>query len=75
VSEQVIDGYCNVEQPGREIKSGPHLAAGRLLQAASDIAHLPAMVHAVKVTDGILRDGTDQGLSLRLADVRCLGEQ
>jgi hypothetical protein len=56
---QVTDGYCVVEQPGREIKSGPNLAGGRFVQTASERVHDTAMVHAVKVTAGILQEGTD----------------
>ena len=62
MSEQVTDGYCVVEQPRRKIKrGGPNLAGGRFVQTAAERVHDTAMVHAVKVTGGVLEEGTNLG--------------
>ena len=46
-SEQVIDGYCIVEQDGAEIEFGTPTGMAR------DVA----LIHAVKVTGGVLEAG------------------
>jgi hypothetical protein len=47
-SEQVIDGYCIVEQPGAEIEFG----------TPTGMARNVALIHAVKVTVGVPKVGT-----------------